>query len=353
MKVKIFVKRDDFILDINTDLPSYGVTVIYGPSGAGKTTLLRSIAGLEKNLIGLIKVGNNVWQEDNFFLPVHKRSLGFVFQDPSLFDHLSVKENIEYGLRRTSTLENNNLMDESIELLNIGSLLDRTPEKLSGGEKQRIAIARAISCNPKILLMDEPLSSLDNSHKKEIMPYLESLTAHLKIPVIYVSHSLDEVIRLSDYLIYLDSGLVIDQGPITEMLSKPELPFSKGDNAKSLIKGTVKEHDEKFNLTYIEFSGGIISLAKESLSIGRAVRLSIGARDVSITRNHQSNTSILNIFPVSIEKIILDGKAQVMVRCRIKQGEILLSRITRKSAHLLNLKEGDNLFAQIKSVALL
>ena len=118
MKVKIFVKRDDFILDINTDLPSYGVTVIYGPSGAGKTTLLRSIAGLEKNLIGLIKVGNNVWQEDNFFLPVHKRSLGFVFQDPSLFDHLSVKENIEYGLRRTSTLENNNLTDESIELLN-------------------------------------------------------------------------------------------------------------------------------------------------------------------------------------------------------------------------------------------
>ena len=352
MRIKVLVEKDGFNLNIDIDIPDNGVTMVYGPSGAGKTTLLRSIAGLEKNIDGLIKVGDSVWQDDNICLPVHSRSLGFVFQDPSLFPHLSVKDNIEYGLKRAPGLENNNLMDRSIELLNIGSLLGRMPEQLSGGEKQRIAIARAISCSPKILLMDEPLSSLDSSHKKEIMPYLESLNDNLEIPIVYVSHSSDEVIRLSDYLIYLDRGLVIDQGSISEMLSNPELPFSQGDNAKSLIKGSVKQHDEKFNLTYIEFSGGIISVASESLSIGRSVRLSVGARDVSITRDHQSDTSILNIFPARIEKIVSDGNAQVMVRCRIGQG-MLLSRITRKSAHLLNLREGDNVFAQIKSVALL
>ncbi len=352
MRIKVFVERGDFNLNVDIDIPENGVTMVYGPSGAGKTTLLRSIAGLEKNINGLIKVGDSVWQDDNICLPVHSRSLGFVFQDPSLFPHLSAKDNIEYGLKRSPRSENNKLMGRSIELLGIGSLLSRMPEQLSGGENQRIAIARAISCSPKILLMDEPLSSLGNTHKKEIMPYLESLNNNLDIPIIYVSHSSDEVIRLSDYLIYLDSGLVIDQGPISKMISSPKLPFSQGDSAKSLIKGTIKEHDEKFNLTNIEFSGGIISVASESLSIGRSVRLSVGARDVSITRDHQSDTSILNIFPVKIEKINSDGNAQMMIICKIGQG-VLFSRITRKSVYLLNLKEGDNVFAQIKSVALI
>ena len=243
-------------------------------------------------------------------------------------------------------------MNKCIDLLNIRSLLGRMPEKLSGGEKQRVAIARAISCSPRILLMDEPLSSLDSSHKKEIMPYLESLNDNLEIPIIYVSHSPDEVIRLSDYLVYVEKGLVIDHGPISDILSNPRFSFSQGDSAKSLIIGQVIDYDEKFNLTYIKFSGGTILVASNSLSNGSSVRLSIRARDVSITKNRQSDTSILNILPAKIKNITSDGNSQVMVTCKIGNN-LLLSRITKKSAHLLNLKDGDNVFAQIKTVALL
>ena len=352
MNIKVSVKRKSFSLDIDIDIPQNGITMIYGPSGSGKTTLLRAIAGLEKNINGFIKIGNTVWQDENIYLPVHKRSQGFVFQEPSLFPHLNVKDNIEYGLKRVFELDKSTLMNKCIDLLNIRSLLGRMPEKLSGGEKQRVAIARAISCSPRILLMDEPLSSLDSSHKKEIMPYLESLNDNLEIPIIYVSHSPDEVIRLSDYLVYVEKGLVIDHGPISDILSNPRFSFSQGDSAKSLIIGQVIDYDEKFNLTYIKFSGGTILVASNSLSNGSSVRLSIRARDVSITKNRQSDTSILNILPAKIKNITSDGNSQVMVTCKIGNN-LLLSRITKKSAHLLNLKDGDNVFAQIKTVALL
>ena len=349
IECKIKIDLDSFILDANFSIPDKGVTVVFGPSGSGKTTLLRVLAGLEKNQNGYLKIGDSIWQDGENFVLTHKRQIGYVFQDAALFDHLNVQANLDYGVKRSSNIEKE-FIESILNLLDIKILIAQT--QLSGGERQRIAIARALLVKPKILLMDEPLSALDIKRKQEILPYLDALHNDLDIPIIYVTHSPDEASRLADYLLLLDHGKVIGSGPINDMLTRFDLPMSHGREATSLVEAKVISREKEFNLMHLDFPGGKFLVPDNNLPIGSNVRLRVSARDVSLTREKQIGTSILNIFPAVVDELALEGKAQIMVRLKIKE-VTLLALITRKSAEMLNLKNGVKVFAQIKSVAIL
>jgi molybdate transport system ATP-binding protein len=332
-------------------MPAQGVTALYGPSGCGKTTLLRAIAGLEYHDDGFLRVGDAIWQDDRRFVPTHRRALGYVFQEASLFAHLTVRRNLEYGVKRVPPAERKVAMERAIELLGIGTLLERKPAGLSGGERQRVAIARALAVNPRLLLMDEPLAALDPDRKQDILPYLESLHRELDIPVIYVSHLPEEVARLADHLVLMDAGRVLATGGIAEMFTRLDLPLARADGAAAIIEAIVAGHDATYALTCLDFPGGQLSVSRRPLEIGDAVRLRLSARNVSLTLQPQSGTSILNIFPATVDEITEDGPANVMVR--LLAGSVpILARITRKSAARLDLEPGKRVYAQAKSTAL-
>ena len=350
IECKIKIKLDSFILDANFSIPDRGVTVIFGPSGSGKTTLLRALAGLEENQNGYLKMGDSIWQDEENFVLTHKRRIGYVFQDAALFDHLNVQDNLDYGIKRSPNIEKA-FIESIINLLDIKILLNRTTSQLSGGERQRIAIARALLIKPKILLMDEPLSALDMKRKQEILPYLDALHNDLDIPV-YVTHSAEEASRLADHLLLLDNGKVIGSGPINTMLTRFDLPMSHGKEATSLIDAIVVGREKEFDLMQLDFPGGQFTVPDNSLEVNSSVRLRVSARDVSLTKEKQIGTSILNIFPAIVDELSVEGGAQIMVRLKIKE-VTLLALITRKSAEMLNLQNGVKVFAQIKSVAIL
>jgi molybdate transport system ATP-binding protein len=352
IEARFRINLDDFELDIDLSTPANGVTALFGPSGSGKTTLLRAIAGLDYHPGGFLRVGEAVWQDNDRMIPTHDRQLGYVFQEPSLFPHLTVKRNLEYGNKRVPEGERKVVLEQAIALLGIGDILERKPERLSGGERQRVAIARAIAVSPRLLLMDEPLASLDQERKEEILPYLESLRAELDIPVIYVSHSLDEVARIANHFVLLEGGSIKADGPIGDMLARLDLSIAKSRDAGALVEAVVSGHDEVYHLTHLDFDGGRFIVEKKDLPIGMAVRMRVAARDVSITLEPQTKTSILNIFRASIEGIIPDGESRVTVALSLG-GTPILARLTRKSAETLNLKPGKQVYAQVKSVALL
>ena len=353
IQARFKVDKKNFALDIDVTLPAHGITSITGASGCGKTTLLRAIAGLDHYPNGFLKMGDKLWQDKDFFLAPHKRALGYVFQEASLFPHLNVLKNLEYGIKRLAKSERKVSLDKPIELLGIQHLLKRPSSHISGGERQRVAIARALAVSPKILLMDEPLAALDLASKQEIIPYLESLHEELEIPVLYVSHSADEVSRLADYLVVLNEGKVEASGDIINVLTRLNLPLAHADDASAVIHATVAAHDEKYNLTYLDIPAGRFTVTQKDLPIGKSVRLRVHAKDVSITLQRQTDTSILNLFPAVVDEISRASHAQVTVRL-ITAGNIpMLSRITRKSAELLDLEKGKEVFIQAKSVSLL
>ena len=322
------------------------------PSSGGTGTPIETIAGLERAPQGYLRFGEQLWQDGNRFVPPHRRALGYVFQEASLFAHLSVRRNLEYGVKRVPREQRKVALEQAVELLGIAPLLDRKPARLSGGERQRVAIARALAVSPRLLLMDEPLASLDVNRKQEILPYIESLHNELDIPVIYVSHSPDEVARLADYMVLLEAGRVLGAGDIHGMLTRLDSPLAHGSDAESLIDAAVAGHDDTYHLTHLDFAGGRFTVIRKPLPVGSAVRLRVAARDVSVTLEHQSGTSILNIFPATIDGLIPEGEAQVTVRLMVG-GVPMLARVTRKSAAVLDLKPGKAVYAQAKSVALL
>lgn len=345
------LKRGDFVLDVDLKLPGRGVSAVFGPSGCGKTSLLRAIAGLEPAAAGYLRLGEQVWQEGSYSLPTYKRPLGYVFQEASLFEHLNVKRNLEYGLRRIPSAERRISLELAIALLDIEPLLKRSVLNLSGGERQRVAIARALAVSPQILLMDEPLAALDQERKREILPYLETLHQALDIPILYVSHSLDEVAQLADHLVLLEQGKVLGSGPIAEVMTRPDLPLLHSPEAEAVVSAQVESRDEDYGLTYLSFPGGWFTLAGSALKPGQRVRLRIAARDVSVSLAEHRDSSILNNFPVILEQILPENKTQVTLRL-LAGGVPLLARITRKSAVELKLRPGQALQAHIKSVAL-
>jgi molybdate transport system ATP-binding protein len=346
-----------FSLDVELLLPGRGVTAFYGHSGSGKTTCLRCIAGLEQAEQGFVQVNEEVWQDSDkgIFVPPHKRALGYVFQEASLFPHLSVRANLEFGLRRIPRQQRRVDMAHATELLGIGHLLDRDPQNLSGGERQRIGIARALLTSPKLLLMDEPLAALDTQRKNEILPYLQRLHDELDIPVLYVSHSQDEVARLADHLVLLSNGKALASGAIGETLARLDLPLALGDDAGVVIEGHVSAYDADYQLLTLQLPNTDLSIrvTHSPMAEGQALRCKVQARDVSLSLQGVEQSSILNRLPVTvISEIGADNAAHVLIRLNAG-GTPLLARITRYSRDQLGVHPGQQLWAQIKAVAVL
>jgi len=358
--LQINIARSAFQLNLDIQLPGQGITAIFGPSGSGKTTLLRAVAGLEKNPQGLIQIGTNIWQDtkQGIYLPTWQRPLGYVFQESSLLPHLSVTENLNFGLKRVLKSANsaptaaNKALQASIELLGIGGLLQRMPDELSGGERQRVAIARAIAMQPQLLLMDEPLASLDAARRQEIFPWLARLRDELKMPMLYVTHSAEEVTRLADHLVVLDQGHVKAQGSVSAVLSQVVNPVVVGEDAGALIAGCIGAVDAQWHLSRVDFDGGCIWMRDAGLPVGKAVRIRILARDVSLATAEPQNTSIQNQLRGSIQSITPDAHpSQVMVVLKCGTEEVL-ARITKRAVDELSLQVGQSVWAQVKSVAL-
>ena len=353
-QIRVNLARVDFRLDVDLALPPRGITAVFGASGSGKTTLLRCVAGLERAPGALVRIAGEVWQDDarQVFLPTWRRPLGYVFQEASLFDHLDVRGNLHYGLRRGAGARQSIALDAAIELLGIGALLDRPTQQLSGGERQRVAIARALATQPRLLLLDEPLASLDQARRRDILPWLERLRDELQIPMLYVTHATDEVARLADTLVVLDRGRVLAFGPVASVLADIGAPLLLDDDAGALLEGTVGERDARWQLFRIDFAGGGLWLRDTGAAVGQPVRLRVLARDVSLATELPRGTSIQNLLPCVIRAIAADShpsQAVVQLAC----GEsILLARVTARAVDALGLTHGMPVWAQVKSVAL-
>lgn len=343
--------RGSFRLQAQAELAGSGVTVITGPSGCGKTSLLRCIAGLERGVQGRLQVGEECWQSDRLFRPPHRRPVGYVFQEARLFPHLSVKRNLEYAWKRLPKNQRDPPPTQVADWLGITHLLGRRPLHLSGGEQQRVAIGRALLSRPRLLLMDEPMASLDQAGKRDILPYLERLHRQLEIPVLYVSHSPDEITRVADQLLWMEAGRCLESGPLQQMYGRLDLPLAHDVGACALLEGQVLDHDEAFALTRLQTPAGTLIVPNHQAPTGTPVRVNIAARDVSLALQPPTDSSILNILPVTVVAIADDNPAQVLVKLEAG-GATLLSRITRRSCHTLGLAAGLRLYAQVKSVAL-
>jgi molybdate transport system ATP-binding protein len=350
LRLKFTLTRADFALNVDLQLPGHGVTALFGPSGCGKTTLLRCIAGLER-ASGSLMLNEEVWQDATHFTPTHQRAIGYVFQEASLFPHLSVRGNLQYGMKRA----NGNsavAIDPIIDLLGIRALLDRKPEGLSGGERQRVAIARALAVDPKLLLMDEPLAALDLKRKQEILPYLDRLQATLEIPILYVTHSPDEVVRLAHHLVVMDAGSVVASGELADTLSRLDLPVRLGNEVGVVIEAIVGNIESQWHLTRMDFDGGSVWIRDPGLALGAGARVRILASDVSLAREQPGKSSIQNVLQGQIDGIRNDEHPGLAL-VRIKVGRaVLLARVTQRAISELALKVGDPVWTQVKSVAL-
>ncbi|MEW6763262.1 MAG: molybdenum ABC transporter ATP-binding protein [Pseudomonadota bacterium] len=355
LQVRLQLPRADFLLDVDLRLPGSGITVLFGPSGSGKTSILRCVAGLEKARGARIKVGEEVWQDDaaRLFVPTHRRALGYVFQEASLFAHLDVRGNLDFGRKRIPSPEAARTLADAIELLGIGHLLGRQVAQLSGGERQRVAIARALATMPRLLLLDEPLAALDAARRQEILPWLEKMHLELKLPMLYVTHSADELARLADHVVMLEQGSVRAAGPVDEVLLSLDGPAAVGEDAGALVHGVVAERSAEWQLIRVDFDGGALWLRDSGITVGNEVRLRILARDVSLTTREPVDTSIQNHFPCVVESIaVASHPSQVLLRLRCGE-TVLLARITRRALFDLSLEQGSRAWAQVKSVALL
>jgi molybdate transport system ATP-binding protein len=342
----------DFALDVELCLPASGISALIGPSGAGKTTLLRCIAGLERGRAGRVRFRGEVWQDETRFVPVYQRPIGYVFQDAGLFPHLSVRQNLEFGLRRVAPQFRRIPFERAVALLGVGALLARDPEKLSGGERQRVAIARALLTSPALLLMDEPLASLDGASRLQILPYFEALERELSIPILYVTHTMSEVVRLAARVVWLEAGRVRAVGPLNEVFTRPDLPLAHVEDAGAVLEATVVEHVPAFHLTYLEALGERLAVSQRGLALGTRTRVLVRARDVSLALQPPLRSSIMNVLALRVLDVHVDrDPAHRLVRLE-RDGVVLLARVTYRSVVELALEPGAPVFAQVKSVAL-
>ncbi|MCR9136513.1 MAG: molybdenum ABC transporter ATP-binding protein [Alphaproteobacteria bacterium] len=331
-----------------------GITALFGHSGAGKTTILKMIAGLARPDTGRIVAGGRVLLDraEGIDLPSHQRRVGMVFQDARLFPHMTVRRNLTYGRwagKRKASVD----FDRIADLLGIDGLLERYPAGLSGGEKQRVAIGRALLSDPDLLLMDEPLASLDNARKREILPYLEEIRDVTGLPIVYVSHEMDEVARLADTLVVLSEGAVLGAGDAIEMFSRLDFGPALGRHeASSLLVGTVADRAPNSGLQTIMLDGAAaLTVVNSKLQQGERVRMRIKARDVALSLNRPGGISFRNILPAIVQQIALEDSPYVEVLLETG-GQALRARITRQAHDELGIREGLSLFALIKTVAI-
>ena len=341
-----------FTLELDCQLPAEGITAVYGPSGSGKTTLLDCIAGLRQPAPGsLIRFRRETWQHQDLFTPPWLRPVGYVFQDARLFPHLSVLQNLEYALARRRHQEGGSL-DQAVRWLELQALLQRRPDTLSAGQKQRVAIARALLSAPHLLLLDEPLANLDHAASQQCLACLQRLARELSLPMIYISHDIEEVSQLADNLVLLDQGRVAGQGSLLDLCSRLDTRLSHDEQAAAIVEASIVRHDLEFGLTELAVDGQPLVVGHQELAPGQLRRVRIPARDVSVCRQRPGDSSILNIIPVTLSQIEAQGEARMLLRLALGS-QYLLARITRKSAAQLQLEVGDRLFAQVKSAALL
>lgn len=347
--------RAAFAFDVDLQIPLRGVTGVYGVSGAGKTTLLRCIAGLEAAADGRLAVDGELWEDTarGIAKPAHEREIGYVFQEPRLFAHLNVEGNLAYGARRRRS--GGVSREQVVGLLGLEALLGRATRGLSGGEAQRVAIARALLRGPRFLLMDEPLAALDRRRRQDVLPFLDRLHAELSIPIVYVSHDLDEMCRLCDRLVVLESGRAIAAGSLSTVLAQLDPPVVPGEEASAMIEGRIVDHDPEDDITRLEFSGGAFFVTGYRGEPGQTLRLRIKANDVSLCRERPAESSILNVLPVEVDdaRELDEPAAGRTLLVRLKSGsDRLLARVTRRSWAAMKLGRGQALFAQIKSASI-
>jgi molybdate transport system ATP-binding protein len=352
LNIDIQATQGNFVLEAKFDLPAKGVSIIFGASGSGKTTLLRAIAGLDAST-GTIQFNGDHWLHNTVSKPTAQRPLAYVFQEASLFPHMTVAQNLAFAEKYAIKKELSS-RDQLIQLFDIEHTLTRMPNKLSGGERQRVAIVRALLRQPKLLLMDEPLASLDDARKRDILPYLERLKNDFNLPIIYVTHSLQEAARLGDTIVALDQGKVIAQGNMTDILSDPLFPEDIGREAGSIVEGGISSIDSQWQLANVHLSAGNkLKIPAQNLRAGQIVRLWIQARDISLSHTETPDSSIINSLPCVIKDIRNDRNPALLI-VQLQSGDnTLTTRITRISASQLGLKIDQPIYAHIKAAALL
>ena len=341
---RVRLRRGEFALDVDHQVAASGLTALFGPSGSGKTTLLRCIAGLERAPGGMVSFDDACWQDEaqGIFIPPHRRACGYVFQEASLFPHLSVRNNLKYGAKRVPPNQQRFAFDHTVDLLGVGPLLDRRSGNLSGGERQRVAIARALLASPRLLLMDEPLAALDASRKGEILYYIERLRDELGLPMVYVTHSVDEVVRLASRVIVLEQGRVAVAGSVQDTMGR--------DHGGAVIEARVAEQDLASGLARLEFSGGELYTPEIDALPGERVRVRIAARDVALALSRPVDSSFLNVVACRVTALGPSDGASIDVQLDAG-GTPLLARITRKSLAALAIEPGRQVHALIKAVA--
>jgi molybdate transport system ATP-binding protein len=331
-----------------------GLVALFGRSGAGKTSLINVIAGLIRPDHGRVALGEEALVDTatGTFVPRHRRRIGYVFQEGRLFPHLSVRQNLLYGRWFVPAAQRGGDFDRVVELLGIGAILERRPGRLSGGEKQRVAIGRALLASPRLLLMDEPLASLDEARKAEILPYIERLRDQALVPIVYVSHSIAEVTRLASSIVLLSDGKVAAAGPTAEIMHRLDLfPLTGRAEAGAVIEATIARHDEAFGLTELTSLAGVWRLPRLDAAIGTRLRLRVRARDVMLARSAPSDLSALNVLP-GVVSAVGGGEGPILDIRLDCNGEALVARLTRYSVERLGLAPGAQVFALVKSVAL-
>ena len=349
------LQKSEFTLAAEFDLPAQGASAIFGPSGAGKSTLLRCIAGLERCPEGYLRLGDELLQDETLgiFVPPYKRRFGFVFQEPRLFSHLSVHGNLEYGYKRVAPGQRTVEWQQVVTLLALQPLLARTVSHLSLGEQQRVAIGRALLSSPRLLLLDEPLASLDEQRKQEIIPYIQRLSHELQLPLLYVSHSLAEILPLAQTLLLLSHGTVVANGPLLDVCSDLRWADSLGALAGAVLETRVASHDHVFGLTQLDLHGQPLYVPLQNAAVGSELRVQVLARNVAlILQPPTSATSVLNVLQATVMEIAEAAVDQHAVQVKLDVGAPLLASISRKSLHTLALVPGQRLYVMIKAVSM-
>lgn len=352
LSVDVRVRYPEFELAVAQDFPGTGITALFGPSGCGKSTLLRVIAGLERGATGRMSFGGETWLDGRAHVAPHLRGVGYVFQDARLFPHLTARGNLDYAHKRSARVKARYSFDDVVDVLDLAPLFARRATQLSGGERQRVAIGRTLLARPRLLLMDEPLAALDTRRKGEILPYITRLPTAFDIPIIYVTHALEEVTQLGDRIVALASGRVVAAGGVAETLERLDLTDALGRfEAGTVLSGRVAAQDAALHMTQVDLGGAMLEVPEIGLTQGAEVRLRVRARDVSLARSRPEGLSIRNILAAHVVTIMAETETAYAEVLLDLNGQHLRARITRAAVQDLELVEGGPTFALIKSVS--